>query len=96
MEHHFVYIASNAARTVLYVGIAKNLFRRMWEHRHGLMEGFTTRYRVTRLVYCETLPDARMAAARERQLKGWTRSKKLELIRSQNPNLRDLFLLLHI
>ena len=92
----YVYIVSNAARTVLYIGMAGNLYRRVWQHRTGFIEGFTKKYRVNRLVYCEALPNVQRAAARERQLKGWTRERKYALIRSRNPAFRDLFPLLQL
>ncbi|MDO8622465.1 MAG: GIY-YIG nuclease family protein [bacterium] len=92
----YVYIVSNAARTVLYIGIASNLYRRIWQHRTGLIEGFTKKYRVNRLLYCEAFPDTKSAALRERQLKGWSRKRKHELIRSKNPAFRDLFPLMQM
>ncbi|MBI4434678.1 GIY-YIG nuclease family protein [Candidatus Uhrbacteria bacterium] len=90
-ERCFVYIATNASRTVLYIGIATNLHRRMWQHRYGLLDGFTKRYRVNRLTYAEEYTSAEAAARRERQLKGWTRARKYELVRSRNPGFQDLF-----
>jgi putative endonuclease len=74
----------------LYVGVSNNLERRVWEHKLGVTAGFTKRYKLTRLLYLETYSDIRDAIAREKQSKGWLRSKKLELIRSANPVWRDL------
>src|ERR1700674_487147 len=73
----------------LYIGATNNLDRRVFEHKQGLVEGFTKKYRVTRLVYVEQFDRAAEMVARERRLKGWTRSKKLQLIHSQNPEMLD-------
>ena len=86
---HHVYILASAGR-VLYVGSTSNLTRRLAEHRAGKFRGFTKRYNVTRLVYFETTTSAPAAVARERQLKGWRRSRKLALVESTNPKWRDL------
>jgi len=74
---------------VLYIGATNNLQRRVFEHERGLIEGFTRKYRVTRLVYVEEFTRADEMVARERQLKGWTRKRKLELIHRQNPGMND-------
>jgi putative endonuclease len=74
----------------LYIGMTSDLVRRMEEHRSGAVSGFTSQYNVTRLVYYETTEDVQAATARERQLKGWRRSKKLGLIDGVNPGWRDL------
>lgn len=90
MEHqYFVYIMTNNSGT-LYTGVTKDLNRRVYEHRHKLVEGFTKRYDITHLVYFETTSDIRAAIAREKQIKGWLRSKKIKLIESINPEWRDL------
>jgi putative endonuclease len=74
----------------LYVGVTNDLERRVHEHREKLLEGFTKRYNIKHLVYFESFPDVRAAIAREKQIKGWSRSKKLGLIRSRNPDWKDL------
>ena len=74
---------------VLYIGSTNDLERRVFEHKQGLVEGLTKKYRVTRLVYVEEFDRATDVVARERQLKGWTRSRKLALIHSQNPAMVD-------
>jgi putative endonuclease len=74
---------------VLYNGATNDLDRRVFEHKQGLIEGFSKKYRVTRLVNVEQFDRAAEMVARERQLKGWTRSRKLELIHSQNPEMLD-------
>jgi putative endonuclease len=90
-KQFYVYIMTNSPRSaVLYVGITGNLSRRVWEHRNKLIPGFTSRYNLTRLVYyeCFFYPDA--AIAREKEIKGWRRSKKIKLIESMNPHWHDL------
>jgi putative endonuclease len=74
---------------VLYIGATNDLDRRVLEHKQGLIEGFTKKYRVTRLVYFEELDRAAEMVERERQLKGWTRRRKLDLIHCQNPAMVD-------
>ncbi len=87
-----VYILANPRRTTLYVGVTSNLEQRVGEHRVGFHEGsFTDRYNVTRLVYCEECPSMDEAIAREKQLKRWSRAKKVALIESMNPEWRDLY-----
>ena len=90
MKDYFVYILSNSAAT-LYIGITSNLDFRLFQHReHDDPDSFASRYNLDRLVFVETYPTARQAIAREKQLKGWTRDKKLKLIQKQNPEWRDL------
>ncbi len=86
---YYVYIMSGYSRT-LYVGITNDLVRRVFEHKHKLIPGFTSKYNVNRLVYFEQTPDVRSAIAREKQIKGWLRAKKIELIESSNPGWEDL------
>ncbi len=74
---------------VLYVGASNDLDRRVFEHKQGLIEGFTKKHRVTRLIYVERFARPGAMVARERQLKGWTGSRKLALIHSQNPDMVD-------
>ena len=85
----FVYIMTNASRT-LYVGMTNNLERRMYEHKQKLVPGFTSRHNITRLVPIEEYPDPRSAIGREKEIKRWRRSKKLELIEASNPEWQDL------
>ena len=85
----FVYIAASRSG-VLYVGVTNDLGRRMAQHRTGIGGQFTRRYQVRRLVYFETLLDPMRAIIREKQIKGWARSRKVGLIRQQNPEWRDL------
>lgn len=88
-EQYFVYIMANASRT-LYIGITNDLQRRCYEHKHKLIAGFTAKYTIRFLVYYEATSDVREALAREKQLKGWLRSKKIRLIESLNHEWKDL------
>ena len=87
---YYVYIMTNPSHTVLYVGVTNNLKRRVHEHKHKLVEGFTSKYNVTYLVYYEETSDVRAAIAREKQIKGWVRARKVALIEASNPAWRDL------
>ena len=91
MRHYqfFVYILASRFRT-LYVGMTNDLGRRLAEHRERPSGSFTARYRVTRLVHLEEFGDVRAAIAREKQVKGWIRAKKLKLIEASNPEWKDL------
>jgi putative endonuclease len=80
---------TNRSKT-LYTGVTDNLQRRMYEHKHHLVEGFTSKYNITRLVYFEETSDVYAALAREKQIKGWVHAKKMALIESSNPDWRDL------
>ena len=74
----------------LYAGVTNNITRRAWEHREGLIPSFTKRYRIRHLVWYEPMRDVRRAIAREKEIKGWVREKKIRLIESQNPAWKDL------
>ena len=89
MKTYYVYVLASASRT-LYVGVTNNLERRVYQHRAKLHEGFTTRYNVNRLVHFEVFNDVLVAIAREKQIKGWTRAKKIALIESVNRDWKDL------
>ena len=82
---------TNGKRT-LYVGVTNDLMRRVHEHKHKLVEGFTEKYNLTYLAYYDEATDIMSAIEREKQIKGWRRSKKVELIESVNPKWRDLAL----
>ena len=88
--NYHVYMLTNLARTVLYIGVTSDLEGRLYEHRVAEMPGFTRDYHVNRLVYCEDYPDISAAIAREKQLKGWRRTKKDTLIATLNPAWDDL------
>jgi putative endonuclease len=89
MKQYYIYILTSRSGT-LYTGITNNLHRRVYEHKHKLIEGFTTKYNVDRLVYYESFPNVRDAIGREKQIKGYRRSKKIALIESMNPKWQDL------
>jgi putative endonuclease len=89
MKTGFAYIMGSASGT-LYVGVTSNLERRVWEHKHHLYESFTKHYGVTKLLYMEEQSRMDDAIAREKQIKAWSRNKKLALIRVQNPRWNDL------
>ncbi|OIO87659.1 MAG: endonuclease [Anaerolineae bacterium CG2_30_64_16] len=88
-RQYYVYILANRTRR-LYTGVTNDLRRRVCEHKHRLIEGFTKRYNIDRLVYYETIPDVKVAIAREKQIKGWLRARKIALIESTNPAWQDL------
>ena len=88
-EQYYVYIMTNKSKT-LYTGITDNLQRRVYEHKKKLLEGFTKRYNITKLVYYEVTTDVRAAIDREKQIKGWLRRKKIALIEAINPQWADL------
>jgi putative endonuclease len=89
MKQYYVYIMTNHTGT-LYTGVTNNLERRISEHKNKLLPGFTSRYNITRLAYYEAFNDIREAIAREKQIKGWLRAKKIALIESVNPGWKDL------
>lgn len=88
-SNYFVYILTNKTGTP-YVGSSSDLKRRVYEHKHGQVPGFTKRYRISRLVYFEQTPSNSAMVERERQIKGWTRAKKIALIEKFNPQWKDL------
>ena len=88
-NQYYVYIIAGRSRT-LYTGVTNDLERRVFEHKTKLSPGFTTKYKIERLVYFETTEDVQAAITREKQIKGWTRQKKLALIASFNPIWKDL------
>ena len=89
MNQYYVYIMSSH-RGTLYIGVTNDLMRRVYEHRHKLVNGFTKKYNVSKLVYYEATNDVKSAIAREKQIKGWIRRKKIALIESLNPHWTDL------
>ena len=90
-RQYYVYIMTNGVRT-LYVGVTNDLMRRVYEHKQKLVPGFTRKYNLTWLAYYEETSDIWSAIGREKQIKGWRRSKKVELIESMNPRWKDLAL----
>jgi putative endonuclease len=89
VRSYFVYILASDHRT-LYVGVTSDPGKRLFEHRHGITKGFTKKYNIHRLVYFEETDDPMTAIVREKQIKGWSRRKKVALIEKRNPEWRDL------
>ena len=90
MNDYYVYILTNDNNTVMYIGITNNIRRRVYEHKTGVFEGFTKKYRVHKLVYCEKCHNVNDAIAREKQLKNWSRTKKNALVESVNPDWKEI------
>ena len=90
-KQYFTYIMTNKNNTVLYTGVTNDLVRRVYEHKNKLLEGFTKRYNIIKLVYYETFEDPSSAISREKQIKGGSRRKKIDLINSINKEWRDLY-----
>ena len=86
---YHVYIMASRIKT-LYIGVTNNLERRVWEHKSGIVDGFTSKYNVNHLVYCEEYNSVRQAIEREKQIKAWRRQKKVDLIQSLNPEWDDI------
>jgi putative endonuclease len=88
-KSYYIYIMTSRTRR-MYTGLTNNLVRRVFEHKSSSINGFSKKYRTTRLVYFEEIKDIQSAIAREKQIKSWRRSKKIDLIESLNPEWRDL------
>lgn len=91
IKQYYVYILTNFTNNVLYTGITNNLTRRIYEHKQKLVEGFTYKYNVNKLVYYEVFEDPENAINREKTIKNLLRGKKLELIKKNNPGFEDLY-----
>ena len=89
MPEYYVYIMTNNSRT-LYTGVTNDLERRVYEHKHKLVPGFTSKYNITKLVWYESFHDIHQAIEAEKRIKGWIRAKKVALIESKNPTWEDL------
>ena len=90
-RHYYVYIMTNKHNTVLYTGVTNDLKKRAWQHREKLVEGFTKRYNINKLVYYEAFDEVRAAITREKQIKGGSRQKKIDLVNNMNSEWRDLY-----
>ncbi|MEP0827974.1 MAG: GIY-YIG nuclease family protein [bacterium] len=88
---YYIYILTNKKNGTLYIGVTNNLLRRIYEYKSAAIDGFTKKYGLKRLVYFEIIEDAAAAIAREKQLKWWRRSWKIDLIEKFNPDWRDLY-----
>ena len=89
-RNNAVYIMTNYANTTFYIGVTNNLLRRIWEHKTKAIEGFTSRYNIKKLVYFELTDNIEDALNREKQLKNWKRQWKIDLIKKDNPEFKDL------
>ena len=87
----YVYILTNTNNTVLYIGVTSNLAKRVYEHKNKEVRGFTEKYNLHKLIYYEIFKDMMNAIIREKQIKGWLRSKKTLLIEKINPDWNDLY-----
>ncbi len=90
MRRYFVYILTNFTNKVLYIGITNDLIRRVYEHKQKLVDGFTKRYNINKLVYYEIFEDPENAIMREKALKNLLRKKKMSLIQMHNPNFEEI------
>ena len=91
MKQYYVYIMTNKHNTVLYAGVTNDLKRRVYEHREKLIDGFTRKYNVTKLVYYDISEDIESAILEEKRIKGGSRIRKIRLIESANPGWKDLY-----
>ena len=91
MKSYYIYILSNKTNSVLYTGITSNVIKRIYEHKHNLVDGFTKNYLIHKLIYYEQYQDIRDAMEREKQLKAGSRKKKESLVTFLNPEWKDLY-----
>jgi len=91
MQNSYVYILSNKNDNVLYIGVTSNIVKRVYEHKNKLVEGFTEKYNIEKLVYYEIFDDIELAIEREKQLKNWHKDWKRNLITSFNEEWKDLY-----
>jgi putative endonuclease len=90
-KDYYIYIMTNKRNTVLYAGVTSDLKRRVYEHKEKSMDSFTKRYNISKLVYYELFTDPENAILREKQLKGGSRQKKIDLVNRLNPEWKDLY-----
>ena len=90
-SQYYIYIMTNKINTVLYTGISRDLIKRAYEHKQKMVEGFTKKYNVNKLVYYEMFDDPENAIVREKQIKAGSREKKIALIKKVNPQWKDLY-----
>lgn len=90
-KEYYIYLLTNKRLNVLYTGVTNHLIRRVYEHKNKMVDGFTKKYNVDRLVHYETYSDVSDAIGREKEIKGWSRAKKNALINENNPKWEDLF-----
>lgn len=87
----YIYILTNKSNNVLYIGVTSDLKKRIWEHKNKVVDGFTKKYNIDKLVYFEAGENIESAIEREKQLKNWHREWKFNLIKAQNPEFKDLY-----
>ncbi|HEX2786950.1 MAG TPA: GIY-YIG nuclease family protein [Ignavibacteria bacterium] len=90
-KQYYVYIITNKLNKVLYTGVTNNLCSRVSQHKSGIIDGFSKRYKLNKLIYFENTDDIKSAIEREKQIKGWLREKKIKLIENFNPQWNDLY-----
>lgn len=90
MKEYYIYIITNKYNSVFYIGVTNNLKRRIYEHVNKLIEGFSNKYNLTKLIYFENYNNIDLAIRREKQLKNWHRDWKLNLVKTVKPNLKEL------
>lgn len=91
MTQYYVYLMTNKANSVLYIGVTSNLIKRVWEHKSKLVSGFTYKYNIDKLEYFESTEDIYSAIQREKKLKNWHKQWKINLINKFNPKWTDLY-----
>lgn len=91
MKEAYIYILTNKTNSLFYIGVSGNIKSRLFQHRNHLIKGFTEKYNITKVIYIEKFNLITDAIKREKQLKGWSRKKKINLIESLNPNFIDLY-----
>lgn len=91
METYYIYILASKRNGTLYTGVTNDLLRRVWEHKNAVVEGFSQKYGVKKLVWYESTTDIDAAIMREKQIKKWDRQWKIKMIEKENPNWKDLF-----
>ncbi len=89
-KSYYVYIATNFGKTVLYTGVTNNLYRRSKEHKEGKVKGFTQKYKVNKIIFYQEFNNIKEALMAEKSIKGFTRQKKIDLIKKINPTFKDL------
>jgi putative endonuclease len=90
-KQYYVYIMTNATNTVTYTGVTNDLYRRIYEHKNKIVEGFTTRYNIDKLVYYEVCENAESAIVRDKRIKSWSRKDKVALENTMNKDWHDLY-----
>ena len=91
IRYSYVYLLTNKYNSVIYTGVTSNLIKRIYEHKNKLADGFTKKYNLDKLVYFESFEDINEAINREKQIKGGSRKDKVKLIKSTNPEFKDLY-----